>query len=272
MLERLGLVERTGVTEPSEEIIGLDKETGDLRDVPRAGELRLDPARGFRERSYIRLTPGAEARVEWVDPVGYISLIYPDVRRKTEVLPTEVPPSVGPSAAEGEQLQPPRQVRSPRTATETVERLERQRVLLRRLAADAQAFNTLEEFEVLLEQARAYQTGVRARYRRNPFPALAGGVTLLEQCVNRLEHVPRGIRFDQAAWLTAIDSCQAAARVMGESIGTPLRGTVEPVFDEEEESEQLSPGQLLALWTPLVERIYGWVKPSSINAERLICF
>ena len=40
MLERLGLVERTGVTEPSQEIIGLDKETGDLRDVPRAGELR----------------------------------------------------------------------------------------------------------------------------------------------------------------------------------------------------------------------------------------
>ena len=38
MLERLGL-ERTGVTEPSEEIIGLNKETGELRDAPRAGEL-----------------------------------------------------------------------------------------------------------------------------------------------------------------------------------------------------------------------------------------
>ncbi len=36
MLEKLGLLERTGVTEPSEEIIGLDKETGGLRDVPRA--------------------------------------------------------------------------------------------------------------------------------------------------------------------------------------------------------------------------------------------
>ena len=45
----------------------MDEETGELREVPRAGQLRLDPDRGFQERTYFRLTPGVEARVEWAD-------------------------------------------------------------------------------------------------------------------------------------------------------------------------------------------------------------
>ena len=42
ILERPGLVERTGVTETSDEIIGLDKETGHLR-----GESSLECANHF---------------------------------------------------------------------------------------------------------------------------------------------------------------------------------------------------------------------------------
>ena len=64
----LGLVTRTGEREVSDVLI----QWGD-----RAGELRLDPARGFAERVYYRLVPGTEKRVEWADPMAYIALIYP---------------------------------------------------------------------------------------------------------------------------------------------------------------------------------------------------
>ena len=46
---KLGLVEPTG-----------DREAG-----------QLDPALGFKPRTYIRLVPGAEDRPDWQDPIGH---------------------------------------------------------------------------------------------------------------------------------------------------------------------------------------------------------
>lgn len=295
ILERLGLVERTGVREPSEEIIGLDKETGELLDGPRAGELRLDPARGFQERAYFRLTPGAENRIEWADPIGHIALIYPGIRPgPARPLPTRVPPAVLEEAPEepapvGEAPAAPRRrarregaPRATPAPALDIDRLERQRQLLRRMALDTEDFD-LVDFQALIEQARAFREGIRAQFTRrrrgNPFPEMATGLILLEQCVSRLEELfpslvgPKLPTFDRLAWVRNLGSCQAAARVLADAIQVPLAGTVEAepeLEEEEEEKEQVSLEEVQALWNRMATRILGWQQPNSANAETLL--
>jgi hypothetical protein len=72
-LMKLRLVERTSEVETSD-ILVLQGDPGEGGLSP--GDLRLDPARGFQQRHYYRLAPGAEADLAWDNPMASIRAIY----------------------------------------------------------------------------------------------------------------------------------------------------------------------------------------------------
>ena len=63
-LHKLGLVERTGRRETSPLTVLYGNAPVGLN----PGDLRLGPDRGFRQRVYYRLTPGAKADPAWATP------------------------------------------------------------------------------------------------------------------------------------------------------------------------------------------------------------
>ena len=72
-LMKLKLVQQTGEAETSDILVLQgDPDEGGLS----PGDLRLDPARGFQQRHYYRLAPGAEADPAWDNPMASIRAIY----------------------------------------------------------------------------------------------------------------------------------------------------------------------------------------------------
>ena len=71
-LAKLKLVERTGETETSDILVLQgDPDEGGLS----PGDARLDPARGFQQRHYYRLAPGAETDPAWDNRMASIRAI-----------------------------------------------------------------------------------------------------------------------------------------------------------------------------------------------------
>jgi hypothetical protein len=70
------------------------EETGVREDPTQRGAGVLGTDGGFKQRVYLRLTPGSINRREWADPIGFISLIYPNIRPAERPLPTAPPAPV----------------------------------------------------------------------------------------------------------------------------------------------------------------------------------
>ena len=71
-LQKLAVVEPTGVTETSPLTVLYE----DPPEGASHGDLRLDTDRGFQQRHYYRLTPGAEADPARDPPMGTLRIIY----------------------------------------------------------------------------------------------------------------------------------------------------------------------------------------------------
>jgi len=56
-------------------MLGRRVETGRREDPQQRGAGRLGTSRGFSERVWVRLAPGAAGRPEWADPLGYLIIL-----------------------------------------------------------------------------------------------------------------------------------------------------------------------------------------------------
>ena len=87
-LMKLRLVEHTGETETSDVLVL----QGDPPEGASPGDLRLDPARGFQQRYYWRLTPDSQSDPAWENPMASIRAIYGIELVARPRAPRRVPP------------------------------------------------------------------------------------------------------------------------------------------------------------------------------------
>ena len=200
-LIKLGLLEKTGRSEEPEE----------------RGTGQLGSARGFQQRAWVRLVPGAENRPEWNDPIGYIAQIYPNIR------PGIRPPVPGPPPEiAAPRRRPPRRRRPtvpPVPPTAVVAQLEdRRQTLVRRLRSASQTGTTVAAFQALERATTTFLGAINEQYTRSPFPDAPEGLALLRSCIGIL----RTERELTQRRVQAIGNCRASSRVLAEALTSPL--------------------------------------------------
>ena len=204
-LMTLGLLEKTGMVDEPEE-----------RGAGAIGSAEHDGLQGFSLRTWVRLAPGAEGRVEWADPKGY-------VRPTGRELATEVVPVAPPKPAARRQRRPASE-REPAAALEeaplvaVVRQLESRRATLQeRLVAVSRQATQQSTFEAYNEHVADFLSDVRAVYPTEQFPEAQDGLNLMRNCVTLLaaEELP-------ARRLGALENCRSSARVMSEALARPL--------------------------------------------------
>lgn len=238
-LLKLELVEKTGERETSE----LTVQYGDP--PVQAGEvrLRLDPALGFQQRSYYRLTPGSTTDPAWQNPMAAIYTLYgipetrPKVprlrppgrpaRRRAPVAPEEAPPEAAPAPEapprrRGRRLTPaPVEAAPPPVPAELAqlqERLDlRRRGLQDQARAVAQLGETPEGFDDLHRMLMEYLAELRAHYRPTPLPRVVDLLPLLATCVEAWRRAATG-----PARRSAQGSCRRASQLIAEELAYPL--------------------------------------------------
>ena len=296
----LGLLVKTGETAP-------EKVEPQERGAGRVGSAtRMDPdgvtKRGFSLKLWVRLAPGADTRPEWADLMGYIDRYYA-AKALAEGRP---PPNIRPQRRElATALQPVSQVVEPvlraqrrraqlvETAPEVLElvrQLEERRELLKRDAETLEiSGRTVGDFENLGRTVGGFYAQVLRLYARTPFPDLPEALELLQNCVRNLqaetEMTQRRVQ--------AFNFCRDSARRVAEAISRPLQPPeAAPVVVEPARRAVASPrrtrraaavptpeppgvtqeaiGQITQDWAAVVNRIAGWSRPNSTNADNLL--
>ena len=173
----------------------------------------LDPALGFQMRTYIRLTPGSEAREEWHNPVRAV-LGLPIVRVAE---PPPRPP--GPGRPRPQPRPPAAEEEAGEELSARIGQLEGARqALVQRLVAASEAPGRVEDFQALHQSASRFLGSVRAVYDREQFPAAAEAMEQLGNCI-RLFQQERAMT---QARVQALRNCQNWARLLAEALSGAL--------------------------------------------------
>ena len=206
-LIKLGLVEQTGRTEEPEE----------------GGAGQLGSARGFQQRTWVRLVPGTADRPEWNDPIGYIAQIYPNVRPGIRPPVPGQPPEIAAPAPRRPRPRAPRAPVGP--PPELVAQLEnRRQTLVRRLQAGAEQGTGVAAFQALERAAAEFLRDTNEQYTRTPFPDAQEALTLVRSCIELLE----AERELTQRRVQAIRNCRNSARLLAEALTSPLTPAIEP--------------------------------------------
>ena len=203
----LGLLERTGHTEPAQ---------------GRGQGLPADAIRQLSPRTWVRLTMGSPTRPEWADYMGYIALRYPGIR------PAGKQPSAAPRAVEAAAPTPRRRRQPARTtagpSAEVVAQLEgeRKRVVTLVMAV-ADRGSTVAHFQRGYDEMTSFMGLLAQHYPRTPFPRAADDLPLVKNCIDLLKQEPmtRPLR------ATRVNNCQASTRTVGIHLQSPLEATAE---------------------------------------------
>ena len=293
-LMKLQLVEHTGETETSDVLVLQgDPDGGGLS----PGDLRLDPARGFQQRYYWRLTSDSQDDPVWENPMASVRAIY-----GIELVARPRAPRPEPEQ-EAAPARPPRRTRrtrrpaapeeAPAPVSEGLQELHRQlevrrQELLDQTRSAAQSGETVEIFESLeMDISDFLEVQVRPLYRSFPIrmSTLLLDLGTLTGCIQAFT---RAESDGQRA--VSLGSCRRGAAVLASSLALPLpvpdfepaaappRSPVAPEYEEEvDEAAQEEAGpspetiaDLTARWSTLTDRITGWARPNSINAENLL--
>ena len=292
-LMKLKLVEHTGETETSDVLVL----QGDPPDGLSPGDLRLDPARGFQQRYYWRLTPGSEGDPAWDNPMASIRAIYGIELVARPRVPRPVPPEEEPERPV-RRPRGPRRPRRPAAAeevpapvSEELQELHRQ-LELRRLALQtqarfaAQSGADVELFETLEQDIGDFIEQVRPYYRRNPLSTVILDLGTLVGCTQAFTRAQTNQQRD-----AAMGACRRGSAVLAVDLGLPFPApdlappggivalpapiAVEPEPEEKEEEEEagLTPetiADLTARWSTLTDRITGYRRPNSTAAANLL--
>ena len=286
-LLHLRLVERTGEVETSDLLVLY----GDPPEGMSPDDLRLDPDRGFQQRHYYRLAPGAETDLAWDNPMAAIRAIY-----GIEVVAR--PRISRPAPVEEEAPErPPRQPRRPRrrgvaeeapaAVSEELQELHRQLDLRRQGLQEqaryaAQSGGDVGLFEVLEQDIGDFIDLVRPYYRRHPLSILLQDLGTLTGCSQAFARAASSARRHEA-----LEACRRASAVLAVDLATPLPVPdlypgplpvpVEEPQQEEIQEEEEPPGitqeaidQITLRWKALEDRINGWARPNSTNAVNLL--
>ena len=291
-LLHLALVERTGETETSDVLVL----QGDPPEGMSPGDLRLDPDRGFQQRHYYRLTAGSEGDPAWENPMASIRAIYGIELVARPRVPRPVAPEeelerpVRRPRRPGRRRAAPEEVSAP--VSEDLQELHRQ-LELRRLSLQtqarfaAQSGADVEMFETLEQDIGDFIEQVRPYYRRNPLSTVIQDLGTLVGCTEAFTRAQTNEQRDRA-----MEFCRRGSAVLAMDLGLPFpapdlvpRGgivalpapiAVEPEpLEKEEEEEEAGPSpetiaNLTARWSTLTDRITGWSRPNSSNAENLL--
>ena len=188
--------------------IGLLEKTGQREDPEGRGAGVLGTDRGWNQRVWVRLAPGAEDSPLWSNPMG--------AGGAGQAAPLLEAPAALPHRVPSREEVPVQDL-APR-----VERLERERLALvqRLVTASDPAGRTgrAEDFEVLHQAARRFLGGVGAVYDRDQFPEAPEAMEQLANCIRV---------FEQERALTqrrvqALRNCQTWAGLLAESFSTVL--------------------------------------------------
>ncbi len=195
--------------------LGLLEKTGRQEDPQDRGAGVVGVGRGFNPRTWVRLTEGSAVRPEWGDPVGFLALIYSNVRPVGGVLPTR---------AAAPAVRPPRRRAPGAPEQETVNALNTRRVGLISLAQAAQTSTQLQTFQDLADAFSEFLQDVAAVFPARQFPDALEALGLLRSCLTILERV----MLAGEAQVLALSNCQASSRLAGQAITTPLSGGEAP--------------------------------------------
>lgn len=224
-LMTLKLVEKTGETETSDILVI----TGNPPEGASPDDLRLDPARGFQQRDYYRLTPGSQADLAWDNPMASIRAIYgielvarPRAPRPT---PLEEEAPARPAARPRRPGRPrrraaPEEAPAPVSADllEVHRQLELRReglLIMARFAA--QLGQTVVVFQDLLTGLNEFMERVRPYYSRFPLSTLLLDVGTLTGCTQAFATAETGGQRTRA-----LGSCSSASAVVAVDLLTPL--------------------------------------------------
>lgn len=190
--------------------LGLLEETGVREDPTERGAGVIGTAGGFKQRVFVRLTPGSVDRREWSDPIGFIALIYSNVRPAARPLPAAAPPVVIAEPSEIPAVPPTL------TALQALD--QRRQAIVAEATNLANTGNAVSQFQTLLRRATLFVNEATQAVPPRPFPAAAEALTLLQSCVQLLdlerELSPRRV--------TAVTNCQASSRLLAQALGISL--------------------------------------------------
>gem|GEM_PF-4092708 len=197
--------------------LGLVERTGQREDPEERGAGIVGVARGFEQRTWVRLTEGSAGRIEWADPMGHLALIYPGMRRPGAPLPEGVPQPVAPRP------RPRRRARgAPAGPTpEVVRSLEAWRRDMIADLAVLQDSTRPEDFDAVANAAGDYLANVREAFPTTSFTQAFDMLGLLTNCNALLREAAT-----PAQRARAVLNCQSSARLLREALVTPLRGAV----------------------------------------------
>ena len=225
-------------------MLGLLVETGRREEPQQRGAGRLGSAMGFSERVWVRMAPGAEARPEWADPLGYLIILkqsqdpssYHNIRTPGRVLSAVAPVTQASPVSQAVTLVETTPVRQRRTSAqavtlvETPERLADLEEERQALQADAESVSangrTVQDFEGLRRAVQEFNTAAIRALGGTPFPDLAGALEILQGC-NVVLRAERQMTQQRGQ---AIEHCRAGARLVAEALApllgfTPSTGT-----------------------------------------------
>ena len=284
-LMKLRLVERTGETETSDILVI----QGDPPDGLSPGDLRLDPDRGFQQRYYYRLAPGAESDPAWDNPMASIRAIYGIELVVRPRVPRPAPVEEAPERAPRRPRRPRRRGAAEEAPAPVSEELQQvhQQLELRRLGLQeqaryaAQSGGVVEIFETLEQDIADFIEHARPYYGRFPLRDLLLDVDTLKGCSQAFARALTNERKHDA-----LGACRRGSAVLAVDLVTPLplpdlypgplpQLVEEPQeeIQEEEETPGISQGvinQVTQAWQTVADRITGYSRPNSTNAERLL--
>jgi hypothetical protein len=213
--------------------LGLLEFTGETADPALRGAGVVGVAGGFLQRHWLRLTPGAERRPEWHDPVGYYLVQYPETFAKMRkrglssgvvAAPplerflgraTRIPP-VAPVQPVLVAPAPEPEPSRTREADTILPNLSGQHLELLELAIKVGSFGSLsQDFSDLLTKSRDFLVAMRQSFPRGNFRDFTEAVQILSTCGAALE------RFGQAgeeARLRGIAHCRSGANLVAREL------------------------------------------------------